>query len=100
MNKFAILTFCLYKVEYYQVKDFKIHKTGERKDQWSFRLHPRKLNLIIGLIISSPIVIIFIGIKGIIVAFKESQNVQSFSSYRIYVPKGIKPSKWQAYKKA
>ncbi len=96
----AMFTFCFYKVDFYHRIDFTIYKTGEIKDRWSFKLHPRKINIALGILIFSPIIILIVGIRGIKIAFRESMQIQSFSSYRLYLTKGENPSKWQAYQKS
>lgn len=90
----AALAWCFYRVKFDDP-----FKWGTEKLRWRFKMYPRKFNLILLVIFSSPIMILIGGITCIAPTVKDSFKVQSWSSYEFDLPVGQKPSKWQAYLK-
>lgn len=90
----AVVCFCFYRVSFSEPNPWR-----DEKVRWCFKMLPRKWAIALLLIAISPFIIISIGVKGLIEVFPDSFKVQSWSSYEILLPEGIKPRKWDCYKK-
>ena len=62
-----------------------------------FVMKPRVLNIYIGQVLISPLLLLWVGIAGIIDTFRKKPKVQDWTSY--YFGKDEKVCKWNAYKK-
>lgn len=90
----AVVCFCFYRVSLSEPNPWR-----DEKVRWRFKMHPRKWAIALLLTLISPFVIIVNGVNGFIECWKDSFKVQSWSSYELFLPKGIKPRKWDCYKK-
>lgn len=89
----AMVSFCFYRCVLNDPVSF-----GDTF-RWSFKMHPRKVVICIGLLILLPFIIFFGGIFSVNQVFKDSMKVQSWTSYCFYLQEGEKPKKWNCYKK-
>lgn len=89
-----ILLFLLYKVVINQPREW------HGNFRWTFDLYPRKISVTILGLICTPFFFMYKGFVGVIESWTGLYRVESYSSYRFYLPEGEKPTKWQCYEKA
>ena len=90
----AVFCFFFYKVSFSEPKPWR-----DEKVRWCFKMLPRKWAIVLLLIAISPVVVFWLGVRGLIEVFPDSFKVQAWSSYEFILPPGAKPRKWDCYKK-
>ena len=90
----VILVWILYRLKWKEQQEW-----TDNKIQWRFEFEPKKFNIVIMVSILSMFIIVYGGIKALKETYKGTNKIQSWSSYRFYLPEGEKPSNYQAYKK-
>lgn len=92
------LKFFLYKAKLDQGFSNRL-VNGNPQFRFTFKLYPRTFNIIIAVIIFSPIIILLEGIFGVVEVFKDTNRVESWSSYEIFTD-GRTPTKLEMYAKS
>jgi hypothetical protein len=71
---------------------------SDGKIKFNFKMYPRTLNIIVIMFLTSPLLILLVGLRGLKEVFVSTNKVESWSSYEI-VTNGEEPSLIAMYKK-
>jgi hypothetical protein len=71
---------------------------SDGKIKFTFKMYPRTLNIILIMVLTSPLLILLVGIRGLLDVFVSTNIVESWSSYQI-ITDGKEPSSIEMYKK-